>query len=166
MSSAKADVGIVAADLHLRAFGQHPAIAALAHDHCGFLPAVADGANLAHLISQGQQSRRSGEQLAPEIDAQPIAHHRHAHIIDNAGKLPNLGFGQKLSFIDKNTGNRANVQSVVNQIEHVIIWRKRLGLGLEADTRADLARAYAHVQLRSQKIGGHAALAIIMRGLQ
>ena len=48
-----------------------------------------------------------------EISPQSIAHDRHAHTVDSAPQLPNLFFGKKLRFIDKD----AEVARLTKSIE-------------------------------------------------
>ena len=49
-------------------------------------------------ISSAQASKAAdpGNKIALEINAQAVAHHRHAQIIHRARQLPDLCFGQKL----------------------------------------------------------------------
>ena len=55
MTAAEADIGLVAADLHLRPFADRFAFGILPHHHRRFLAAVADRAHLAHFIGKGEQ---------------------------------------------------------------------------------------------------------------
>ena len=55
VATAEADVGFIAADLDLVAFGQDLAVVILAHDHGRLLAAPADGTHFAHFIGQSQK---------------------------------------------------------------------------------------------------------------
>ena len=103
----KGDVGLVPADHHLIAILQRASVGAFAHDHRGLLAAMADRADLAHLVGPGQQGGGTGEEVALEVHPQAVSHDRHAQVIDRAGQLPDLGLGQELRLVDEDAGHGA-----------------------------------------------------------
>ena len=71
MATAQADVGFIAADLHLIATRHDIAVAVFAHDHRGFLAAKTDGFDLAHFIRKREERGRSREQLPMKSTRSP-----------------------------------------------------------------------------------------------
>ncbi len=125
---------------------------------------MADGAHLAQVVGQRQQRRRAGEQPAAEIDPQPVAHHRLAKVVGDAGQLPDLLLGQELRLVDEDAGGAA--APGFDQGEKIGFGGEtQRGFG-DADAAGDLAGAGAVVQRRGQKQRRHAAFAIIVGRLQ
>src|SRR5262249_39201889 len=88
-------------DGHLAALGADPALLVLPDDHGGLGTAIADGADLAQAVGDGEQGLRSRKELALEIDAEAEGHHRDAEAVGDTGKLPDLILGEELRFVDQ-----------------------------------------------------------------
>ena len=67
---------------------------------------MADGADLAHIVGNGEQRHRAGKQLALEIGAQSVAHDRNVDPVGDARQLPDLILAKKLRFVDEDAGDR------------------------------------------------------------
>ena len=57
--------------------------------------------------ARARRAAEPGNKLAPEIDAQAVAHHRQAKIVDRAGQLPDLIARQELRLVDEDAGDGA-----------------------------------------------------------
>ena len=62
---------------------------------------MADGADLAQFVGDGEEFGGAGEKLAPEIGSQAIAHDRDVEPVGDAGQLPDLVPGQELRLVDE-----------------------------------------------------------------
>ncbi|MPL84460.1 hypothetical protein SDC9_30425 [bioreactor metagenome] len=166
MPAAQADIGLVAADLHLCALAQRAPVGPHAHHHRRLLAAMADRAYLAHLVGKGEEGGRAGEEFAAEVDAQPVAHHRHREIIDHTGQLPDLVPGQELRLVDEDAGAGGTGHPRRDQRCHVGLGGEGLGLGADADAACDPALARAPVEPGGDEEGLHAALDVVVGRLQ
>ena len=112
MAAAEREIGFVATDFHLIAFGQDVSLCVLADNHGCFAAAMVDLADLEHLICDGQECGGFRKERASEIDAEVVAKGRDIEIVDHAGQLPDLFDRQKLRFVDEDASDRANCAAV------------------------------------------------------
>jgi hypothetical protein len=155
VAAAEALVALVAADLDLGAAGEDTATRVAADDHGGLAAAVTDGADLSHLVGEGEEGGRAGEELAAEVDAQAIGHHRDMEVIHGAGELPDLGGGEELRLVHEDAGDGAFGEAGPDALEQVVGGVVGVGGGLDADAAADAALAGAGVEAGGQEIGLH-----------
>ena len=94
---------------------------------------MADRADLAHFIRQGQKRRRAGKQQPLKINAQAIAHDRDAQIIHRTGKLPDLIGAQKLRFVNEDTSARPRIHAGFYLGEQVFARAERVGILRDPD---------------------------------
>ena len=127
---------------------------------------MADRADLAHHISKGQKARTSREQIALEIGAKPVAHHRNPHVIGDGGQLPDLCVGQELRLVHHHAGKLATGMFGGDKTGHVAVGVKHGGSCLQPDARPDPSLADTIVKLCREQHGIHPALAVIVRCLQ
>lgn len=105
MLAAEGDiVGLFHRDL--LALGDGAAVGLAAQVHGCLATAMADGANLAQMIGQGQKLCRSGEERAAKIRAQAVAQDRQPELVDYAGQVTDLAGGEELGFIEENSIER------------------------------------------------------------
>ena len=90
VAAAIGDIFVIAADVDLGAFADDLALGIEAGDHRGLAAAMADGADLAQLVGDGEQLLRAGEKLALEVGAQAIGHDGDVETVDDMGELPDL----------------------------------------------------------------------------
>jgi len=126
---------------------------------------MADRAHLAHLVGQRQKRGGTGEQLASEIDAQAVGHHRHIQIVDGAGQLPDLFAAQPLRLVDQHAG-AGRFHPTLDPREEIGIAAIDVGRGLDADAAGDAPFAAAIVEIGGQQVGLHPALVVVVAGLQ
>src|SRR5690349_1463121 len=100
MSAAERDIDRFL-DRDLFAFGDGPTFHVATDDHGGFLAAMADGADFAELVGDGEERHGTGEELALEVGAQAEGHHRNFEPVGHPCKLPDLVAGKELSLVDE-----------------------------------------------------------------
>ena len=105
VTAAEAHVGFIATDLHLSAIAQGLALGVFANNHRGFTAAMTDGADFAHFVGEGEEGGGTGEEFAAKIHPQAISHDGNVEIVDNAGQLPDLVFGQELCLVEEDAGD-------------------------------------------------------------
>ena len=82
---------------------------------------MADRSDFAKHIGDGQKPRASRKQVALEIGAKPVAHHRNAHVVGNGGQLPDLRICQELRLIHHHAGKLAIGVTGGDQAGHVAV---------------------------------------------
>lgn len=156
------DVFFVAADVDLRAFLDHISFIVETGDHRRLAAAMADGADFAKLVGNGEQFPGGREKLALKIRAQAVGHHRNVQPVCNTGKLPDMVFGQEVGFIDENAGDgRFGIQGL-HFGEDIGVSVEGPCVGRQADARRDPAEAGPVVKGGRENQRAHAALVIII----
>ena len=166
MAAAKRYVALVSAHDDLIASSQNIASFVLAHDHGGLLPAVANGADFAHLIGQSEQRGRGGEQSPPKVHTQAVGHNGHVQIIDDAGKLPNMIRRHEVRLVEKHTSTWPCVQPRFDHIEQVVFCAKGIGLCADPNPAANATNSGTVIKAGDHQIRLHAPLNVIVRRLQ
>ena len=123
---------------------------------------MADGADFPQHIGNGKQARAAGKHVALKIRAEAVAHHRNAHLVCDAGQLPDLCVGQELRFVDHHTGKRCAGVLGRDKRRHVGAAIEHEGGRFQPDPGSDLALADPVVKPRGQQQRAHPALAIIV----
>jgi hypothetical protein len=164
--AAHRDVTVVAADLDLRTLAHCVAGLVDAHDHGGLAPRVTDRLQFLELVGPGQQVAAALEQLALKIRAQAETQHRYIQPVDHFGELIDLVAGQELGLVDQHAVNVAVRQPRTHVVEQVVLRRESDRGRLESDPGADDAGRVPVVQARRVQHRIHAALAVIVGGLQ
>ena len=80
---------------------------------------MTDGTDFPQHIGNGKQARAAGKHIALKICAKAVAHHRNAHLIRDAGQLPDLCVGQELCLVDHHAGKRCAGVLGCDQCRHV-----------------------------------------------
>ena len=62
---------------------------------------MADGANLAQVVGDGEELGGAGEEFAAEVRAQAVAQDREFEPVGDAGELPDLRLRQELRLVDE-----------------------------------------------------------------
>ena len=96
---AHGNIGIIAAQKDLCAFGDDVAFPVDTGIDGGLCAAVANGLDLLNGVRHFHQPHRAGEQLGLKVCPQAEAHHRHIEIVDDVAKLVDLFRGQELTLV-------------------------------------------------------------------
>lgn len=127
---------------------------------------MADGADLAQLVGDGEEGSGAGEELALEIRAQAEGHHRDAQPVGDAGELPNLLVGEELGFVDEDAVDFAGQRVLADAVVEVVAIGEGLGLRCDAQARADHADAVLGIERGGHQQRTHAAFAVVVGRLQ
>ncbi len=127
---------------------------------------MADGPDFAQHVGDRQEAGASRKQIALEIGAKPVTHHRDAKPVGDVGKLPDLRVGQELRLVDHDTGKAGLSLFGLDQACHVSFAVKDKGRSFKPDTRSDASFGNPVVKPRGQQHRVHASFAVVMRGLQ
>ena len=127
---------------------------------------MADGADLAKYVGDGQKPGASREKVALEIRPQAVTHHRDAHVVRHRGKLPDLRLAEELRLIDHHAGQRRGRVLRRDQRCHIGVAVEHGCRRLEPNPRANPSFTDPVVKPGREKHGVHAALAVIVRRLK
>ena len=97
---------------------------------------------------------------------QPVAHHRNAEPVGDAGELPDLLFIEELRLVDEHAVDLGVLVVLGDACKEIVAVAEHLGLGLEPDARGDVALAGLAVVAGDEQHRRHAALAVIVGRLQ
>src|SRR5829696_8571482 len=148
-------VPVVAPDLHLVA-GPLDRPVRPDPDHYGRLPAaVADRLQLAQGVRPGQQSRTAGEEFAPEVGPQAVAHDRDVGLVHHPGQLPDLRLAEELGLVDEHAAGLR----IGQEGPEIGVGVKLLGVGPDPDPGRDPS-AGPVVQPGGEQPGGHPPLGV------
>ena len=157
----------VLADGHLRALPGDLAVGAKAHHHRRLSAAAADRAHLPQFVGERQQRAAAGKQVALEIRPQAVAHDRNVEPVGDACELPNLLFLEELRFVDEHAMRRGMAVVLAYALEQVVAGAEHLGIRFQPDARRDVSRRIVlAIVAGDEQHGRHAALSVIVRGLQ
>ena len=128
---------------------------------------MADGADFAQHVGDGEELGRAGEELALEIGAEAEGHHRDVEPVGDAGELPDLVVGEELGLVDEDAIDaRGGVLGADAILKRSSVVGEELGFGLDAEARADHADAVLGIERRGEQQRAHAALAVVVGGLE
>lgn len=126
---------------------------------------MADGANFAQHIRNREQFGRTWKKSALKIRAQAETHHGNFQPVCYMRQLPHLFGIKELRLVDENTGDALLLVRCFDTCEQILTMRIQLALRRDAETGGDHAALF-RVMRRSKDQRVHAALAVIVRGLQ
>ena len=158
---AHGDIGVVAAQKHLLAGGDHPALAVDAGVDDGLCPAGAHGLDLGDGVRHLKQPGAAREQVGEKVGAQAEAQYRHIVLVHQCPQLVDLLRGEKLALVgDDDVGFfHPPVQGA-----QVGLRRDGVCLLVQADAAADDAFAVPGVHRGLDEPHPHTQLLIIELG--
>ena len=107
------------------------------------------------------------EEIALEIGAQPVAHHRNGEPVGHPRQLPHLLVGQELRLVDEHAMRRLGLVMLGDALIQVVAVAEHLGVGFQPDARRDVTEiALLAVVAGDEQQRVHAAFAVIERRLQ
>ncbi len=127
---------------------------------------MADGADLAQIVGDGQQLRRAGKEFAAEVGPQAVAQHGDVEVVGDTGELPDLALREELRLVDKDATDLLPTMLACNPGMEVVCLRIELRRCIDADARGDAAIVGGCVERRREQQRPHAALLVVVRGLQ
>lgn len=166
MSSADSDISIVAADLNLFAVSDRSAFGVDSQDHDRFATAVADGFDFRQIIGPGQQVLATFEEVSLEIRAKAVRQYGDRESIGDITELADLGFGQKLSFVDQHAVDDRCVVFALGDAKEVIARFEGDRVGGKSDAGANFGFSEPIVDFGSEDEGSHAPFAVVVARLQ
>ena len=117
------------------------------------------------IVGPREQVLTAFERLALKIGAQAVGQHRDVELVGDLTKLEHLIAREELSFVDQHAMQRFGGRFFDDR-KKVVVACKGPCFGFDADTRGDFTGTEAIVELRCEHQRIHAALAIVVTGLQ
>ncbi len=127
---------------------------------------MAHGLDFLEIVGPGQQVAAAGKQLALKVGAQTVGQHRNVESIAYLAELKYLILGQKLRLIDQHAVDGLLQGFLAYVGQKVFILAHADGFSLNANSRLHEPFAKASIDGRREDQRVHAALAIVVIGLE
>lgn len=132
-----------------------------AEDHRRFSSTMTNGLDFRDDVCPREQELTAFEEVSLKVCAQPESHDGDLINVRDLTEFSNLPFGQELSFVHHDTGNRVLLLRPANDFDQGIGAVEVQGFSMQTNSRGDPAEAITGIELGREKQRQHSLFSII-----